>query len=596
MAYNPESFKRSKPENVVYNNDIEDIVSRPYHSMSDSELSIIKDLVRVCIENGVSNEKMLNKTYEKFRKDNKLVFRKNKLLHALLSMLDSKEIENTDNIKILKECLVKKSGKSTSGVLVITVLTSPYPNGQKFSCKHNCYFCPDEPDQPRSYLHDEPSVIRANRNHFDPVLQFYDRATTLMMNGHPVDKIELLVLGGTWSSYPYEYQEAFIRDIFYAANTFYSDVKREKLKLSDEKTINETSQCKIIGITLETRPDEITIEEIRRFRYFGCTRVQLGVQHNNNNILKKINRGHTIEDTKRALKLLKDNGYKIDIHLMPNLPFSSPELDMDMFNTVLYDPDLQADQWKIYPCEVVPWTVIEKWYKSGKYTPYSEDNLNKVIVDVKSKIHPWIRLNRIVRDIPSQYILGGNVSSMRDTFKAILESQGKVCNCIRCREIKSDIPDSYNLIIRKYFAQNGTEYFISYETSDNKILGFCRLRINNDQSFFSEIKNAAFVRELHVYGQLKTKSTASNTQHTGFGTKLMLEAEKIAKNYKVKNIAVISGVGVRGYYRKLGYTLDPDSEFMVKNIYYFDWSYYVIAISIVISIGISVIGIFSNVY
>jgi ELP3 family radical SAM enzyme/protein acetyltransferase len=432
--------------------------------------------------------------------------------------------------------------------------------------------------------------MRANRNHFDPVLQFYDRAMTLMTNGHPVDKIELLVLGGTWSSYPYEYQETFIRDLFYAANTFYDNLKRERYSLSYEKTNNETAQCKIIGITLETRPDEITIEEIRRFRYFGCTRVQLGVQHTDNVILKKINRGHTVEDAKRAFKLLKDNGYKIDMHLMPNLPFSSPESDMNMFNTVLCDPDLQADQWKIYPCEVVPWTVIEKWYKSGKYIPYPENELNKVIVDVKSKIHPWIRLNRIVRDIPSQYILGGNLSSMRDTFKTIMESQGKTCKCIRCREIKSDIPESYNLIIRKYTAQDGTEYFISYETDDNKILGFCRLRINKTQSFFPELKNAAFVRELHVYGKIKTKSTESNTQHTGFGTKLMKVAEKIAKNHKMEKVAVISGVGVREYYRKLGYTLDPDSEFMVKNIEYTQL-YNIIYISVFIGIFIIILSI-----
>ena len=300
----------------------------------------------------------------------------------------------------LRRFLIKKAQKSQSGVIVITVFTSAYPKvgekEQKFSCKWNCYYCPNEPGQPRSYLHDEPGVLRANRNDFDAVKQFLDRAVTLAVNGHPIDKVELLVLGGTWESYPVEYQETFIRDLFYAANTFFERNKRERKSLEEEKKINEKTQCKIIGLTLETRPDCITKEELVRFRKYGCTRVQLGIQHTNDDILKKINRGHTNQDAIRAIQLLRDVGYKMDIHLMPNLPGSSPEMDTEMFNYVLNSPDLQADQWKIYPCEVTPWTVIKKWYDEGKFIPYSDEKLIEVIKAVKVKVHPWIRLNRVV--------------------------------------------------------------------------------------------------------------------------------------------------------------------------------------------------------
>lgn len=267
---------------------------------------------------------------------------------------------------------------------MITVLTSPYPEYdgkvQQFSCKWNCHFCPNEPGQPRSYLHDEPAVLRANHNGFDPVLQFTDRAATLAVNGHPVDKIEVLVLGGTWSSYPHAYQEVFCRDLFYAANTFHEREKRPRQGLEEEQRLNEAAACKIIGLTLETRPDTITPDEVRRLRRYGCTRVQLGVQHSDDAILRKINRGCTNDDTVRALRLLKDVCYKargravvcaepthadrpivsadccasnanqlchvsapqIDIHLMPNLPGASPEIDREMFDRVLSDPDLQA--------------------------------------------------------------------------------------------------------------------------------------------------------------------------------------------------------------------------------------------------------------
>ena len=462
-----------------------------------------------CLDQKIDSAKSLNKAFLGLRRQHKKIYKKNYVLFVLRSLEQSGALQDhysRNEIFRLKALLVKKAQKSTSGVLVVTVITSPYPevNGkkQRFSCEWNCYYCPNEPGQPRSYLHDEPSLLRANRNNFDTVLQFYDRTMTLAMNGHPVDKIELLVLGGTWSSYPVEYQEIFIRDLFYAANTYFDKEKRERRSLSEEKAANESAECKIIGITLETRPDCITPEEVSRFRYYGCTRVQLGIQHTDRSILEKINRGCYREDVVRALKLLKDSCFKIDIHLMPNLPGATPEMDEEMFLDVLYSADLQADQWKIYPCEVVPWTVIQKWYERKEYVPYDEETLVEVLKFAKRRVHPWIRLNRVIRDIPSQYILGGvNNPSMRQEIARLMEQEGQRCKCIRCREVKGrkELTQHAVLKTRKYFASDGLEYFISFETEDElTIFGFVRLRI--PEGLLDLSQNLALISEAEETG------------------------------------------------------------------------------------------------
>ena len=392
----PEFYKKSNACETK-NFDIEDIYATWDNLVPKDKIDTCEEAVKTLASQNIQTEKEFQKAFVQLRRKYKCTFKKSELFHTY-RMLCSRGI--LEKGLPLRRFLIKKAQKSQSGVIVITVFTSAYPKvgekEQKFSCKWNCYYCPNEPGQPRSYLHDEPGVLRANRNDFDAVKQFLDRAVTLAVNGHPIDKVELLVLGGTWESYPVEYQETFIRDLFYAANTFFERNKRERRSLEEEKKINEKTQCKIIGLTLETRPDCITKEELVRFRKYGCTRVQLGIQHTNDDILKKINRGHTNQDAIRAIQLLRDVGYKMDIHLMPNLPGSSPEMDTEMFNYVLNSPDLQADQWKIYPCEVTPWTVIKKWYDEGKFIPYSDEKLIEVIKAVKVKVHPWIRLNRVV--------------------------------------------------------------------------------------------------------------------------------------------------------------------------------------------------------
>ena len=588
---------------------IEDICSfnpefKKREVIPDDKKDVFINFVKELWKYNFENKKHFLKILQKVRKKYKMSPRMFQLFYIYRELRREHNLE--ENLS-LEEYLTTKKVRRLSGVMVITVLSSPYPtyklpNGkvkkQRFSCKHNCYYCPNEPGQPRSYLKDEPAVARANKNEFDAVRQFYDRASTYYTIGHPVDKIELLVLGGTWSEYPVQYQEEFIRDLFYAANTFYDTTKRGRLSLTEEQVINENAKCRIIGLTLETRPDSITPEEIKRFRYYGCTRVQIGVQHTDDNILRIINRGCYLEDTIRAIKLLKDSCYKIDIHLMPDLPFSTPEIDNEMFDMVLESPDLQVDQWKIYPCEVVPWTVIKKWHDKGLYESYGQEKLIEVILNVKKKVHPWIRLNRVIRDIPNQYISGGNnVTNLRQHLLKMLKDRGEKCKCIRCREVKGKNidPKDIKLFVREYDASNGKEYFISFETKDeNTILGFVRLRLikNSSVDFIKPIRNAALIRELHVYGNMTSLFKFGNkknnkTQHSGFGKRLMKKAEEIAFSQGYKKIVVISGIGVKNYYRKLGYY--SEGTYMVK--YFVSIKQYLIYIFIFIFIFIYRINI-----
>lgn len=524
-------------------------------------------------------------------------------------------------------------------------------------------------------------MARANQNDFDPVRQFYDRAGTLAKQGHTVDKVEIIVLGGTWSHYPRDYQEEFCRDLFYAANTFDEDLSklgergdkaariRERRSLLEEQQLNEVAVTKIIGLTLETRPDHITPAELRRLRRYGCTRVQIGVQHTHDDVLQFVNRGHDRAAAVRATRLLKIAGFKVDIHLMPDLPNSDTEKDWEMFQDVLHGEDLQADHWKIYPCEVTPFTRIETWYKEGKYIPYTEKDprlLTELLARVKAEVHPWIRLNRVIRDIPEVSIVAGNsLTNLRQAIFEVLKSRGQCCRCIRCREVRDwpETADGLRLKVREYRSSGGWEYFISIEgghrgfgggatqralaggqkatkkeknqrkanlrdaaaqaemkaaalasanltreerkkaaaealakhrddvaaatpkpqeleaDDDNATLyGLLRLRFNDDikapSPIFPELNGCALIRELHVYGILRAAGRAEQSQgdnderpqHIGIGKTLMGTAELIAAAHNFKKISVIAGVGVRNYYRRLGYTLCGDGQYLIKEL------------------------------
>ena len=540
----------------------------------------------------INSKKEFSSTTSKIEKELKInkKIRQSHLNYFLRKLYCENNI-STENFNKIKEYIVTKKMRSQSGILEVAIMTSP----GNFSCAYNCYYCPDQPDMPRSYIKEEPAVRRAAANNFDTVEQFYDRATTYSLNGHPVDKIELIILGGTWSSYPVEYQKEFIRDLYFAANTFYSspeEKKRKRLTIKEEQNINTKSLCHIIGLTLETRPDSINIYEIKRFNYYGVTRVQLGVQHTDNKILKKINRQSTVEDSINAIKILKDCGFKIMIHIMPNLPYSSPEKDIEMFDQIIDSDKLQADEWKIYPTSVTTTsdkdnepvnTVIEKWFQDGKYIPYDHEDLMEVILHAKRKIPHWIRIGRIFRDIPLPNIIGGaDVPHMRQVLAKRLEEKGEICECIRCREVKSKKFNTDDLYYRtlRYKASGNDEFFISCESLDsnlNRLLhGFLRLRLSSDPGLnkeFSESKdgiieleNCALIRELHVYGKLLPvfSNNTGNNQHKGIGKKMLKIAEKISLQNGYFKISVISGIGVRDYYRKYGYELN--GSYMIKKL------------------------------
>ncbi|MFH0873234.1 MAG: tRNA uridine(34) 5-carboxymethylaminomethyl modification radical SAM/GNAT enzyme Elp3 [Candidatus Komeilibacteria bacterium] len=334
--------------------------------------------------------------------------------------------------------------------------------------------------------------------------------------------------------------------------------------------MNETTRYRIIGLTLETRPDHINEAEIKNLRRLGCTRVQLGIQHTDDKILELIRRGDTLANAVKSTRLLKEAGFKVDMHFMPDLPGSTPKKDLEMFKYVFISEDLQPDQLKIYPYVVNEHAQLWHWFKNGKYQPYSEKELMDLLIEVKKLTPPYVRINRLVRDIPKESITAGNsITNLRQYLQQELNQQGGQCMCIRCREPRAQSRGASTAIFktRIYRASVGTEYFLSYESKDEKtIYAFCRLRFNDspDDNFIPELQGASLVRELHVYGQMTPVDQLATTgvQHLGFGSKLMALAEKITKEKGLEKVAVISGIGVREYYRMLGYQLE--GTYMVK--------------------------------
>lgn len=552
-----------------------------YTSMVQNIYSWIQSYKQTHTESLHTIKKDFSKYLQQLMKQHRIYCKKNILVYAYREMLYKKEIQDD---YLMWQLLQKCAQRTQSGVTVITVLFSPYPNGQTFTCEHNCYYCPNEPDQPRSYLKQEPAVARANRNKFDPILQMQDRIQSLMVNGHTIDKVEIIIEGGTITSYPKSYLEDFHRDLIYCANTYFDETpKREKLSVREEIKINATSKIRIIGICIETRPDTLIDKDgnswLPLFRRWGITRIQIGVQHSDNTILKKINRGHTFEDACLAMKYLKDNCFKVDIHIMPDLPYTTPELDKKMIDTVFKSSELQPDQIKIYPCEVVPWTVIQQWHQNGKYKPYAQTNERALLDNVKYAMEicpPWIRLPRVIRDIPLTYIEGGNMyPNLRQMLMDELSREGKTTMDIRARECSRH--PQYNIqdavyVVRSYEANCGKEYFISLESRDEVALfGFIRLRIpeykvSEHHQEFEVLHNKGLIRELHVYGNVLNVGNHNNdnsyAQHKGVGKELVSMAENIAVKEECSGIVIISGIGVTKYYEKLGYT--EKDTYMVK--------------------------------
>ena len=511
-----------------------------------------------------------------------------------------------------------KGARSRSGVVSVTVFTAGSIMGSdnkelisRGGCPQDCHYCPFEkddkgnPTQPRSYLSTEPGNKRATENKHHPYAQAISRLYQLESIGHisndanDSNKIELIISGGTFNYYPKKYIEWFATCVYYACNTYY-EAKENKLNFNnvrpmktivEEKNINETSPNRVIGLTIESRPDWITpldkknpttidFSQLELYRSIGVTRVQIGIQSTNDHILKKINRGCTNNDNIIGIRRLKQNGFKTDIHIMLDLPGSSPEMDKMIIDDITAREEYQADQWKLYPTEVTPFTKIKEWYDQGTYVPYSDDHskgtsykMLDVLMYGLSKVPPYIRINRVVRDIPHISIEGGlKCSNMRQLASNRMKKKHILCHDIRNREVKFKTidPDTMLLDIIVYPSSSGTEYFIQYCSNDKMTLyGFIRLRLNKDTSDVMPcLQECALIRELHVYGQ-HTGVGSSNThsvQHKGLGSRLLHKAEDIALRHSYDRIAVISGVGVRNYYRKKGYVLG-EQEYMYKSLY-----------------------------
>jgi len=468
----------------------------------------------------------------------------------------------------LEKILQRRAVRTMSGVTIVTALTKPFP------CPGKCTYCPTEARMPKSYISDEPAAARALSLQFDPYEQTWRRLEALRKNGHPTDKVELIIKGGTWNSYPITYQYWFIARCFEACNRVRKTKVSEKMTLDQLRAEmvkiqkrNEQAKHRIIGLTLETRPDFITHKTILAMREMGTTRIEMGVQHIDQKIMDMTKRGHGLKETVEATKLLRHYGFKVDYHLMPQLPGSTPTKDLKMLRQIFSDDRLRPDMIKIYPCMVVENSELYEWVKNGTFKPYSDRKLIDILKEFKPEVPHYVRISRLIRDIPSHHIKAGNmVTNLRQVIEAEMKSEGKKCRCLRCREIghQPNIDWKKTKIkkfIDEYKSSDGQEYFMSFEDENREaVLAFCRFRIDPAGIY------PAFIRELHTYGQSVeiAKKQKGASQHKGFGKELVKTALEICKQNNVKKLAVISGVGVRDYYRKLGAKLD--GNYMVFDV------------------------------
>jgi elongator complex protein 3 len=469
-----------------------------------------------------------------------------------------------------------KPVRTLSGVTTVTVLTKPWP------CPGKCIFCPDDVRMPKSYLPDEPGAMRALEHDFDPYTQVRSRLEALTAVGHPTDKIELLILGGTFSSYRRDYQAWFVQQCFDAMNAVGGGgpyrARRggdrpiagttPALSLADIHMLNESAPHRNVGLVVETRPDEITPQELIWFRTLGVTKVQMGVQSLDDPILELNQRGHTVAEAHRAVALLRAAGFKIVLHWMPNLLGATLESDRADFPRLW--EGLCPDEIKIYPTQLLENAPLYEYWKRGEYRPYTTDELIQLIADVKPSIPRYCRVNRIIRDIPSTHVVEGNKrTSLRQDVQAEMARRGAHCDCIRCREVRGGIvkPAALRLDDLVYYPDGAEEHFLSFITPQDQIAGFLRLSLPGAGSLqagtgpaspltgLADLDGAAIIREVHVYGQSLAVGTEQSgaTQHTGLGTRLLGEAEKIARAKGYRRMAVIAAVGTRQYYLERGF-------------------------------------------
>ncbi len=464
----------------------------------------------------------------------------------------------------LLSILRRKNTRTISGVTVVAVMTKPQPCPQP----EPCAYCPGGPTtgSPQSYTGHEPAAMRGGQNNYDPYLQVRSRLEQLTAIGHKVDKIELIVMGGTFPATPAEYQSWFIQRCLDAITG------KESADLQEAKANAEAGgKTRNVGITVETRPDWAKQPHVDAMLDMGVTRIELGVQNPDDEIYRLAGRTHTVADVGEATRVAKDAGLKIVYHLMPGMPGSSPAKDLDAFRKIFGDPVFKPDMIKIYPCLVIDGTKTHQWYKDGTFKPYTTEEATDLIAEAKKIIPPWVRVMRVQRDIPARLIVAGvKKSNLRQLVHEKLAQQGKHCRCIRCREVghrfmvegvKPSL-EQVKLFSTTYNASGGKEVFISAEDKKNDVLiGYLRLRIPSEKAHRPEICAApsAIVRELHVYGPLVPvgNRSAGAWQHKGFGGELLAEAERVAREeYDLKKLLVISALGTKQYYMRFGFSRD----------------------------------------
>jgi len=494
---------------------------------------------------------------------------KSALVAAYQQLVESGEWEPDETLLAV---IRLKPVRTLSGVTTVTVLTKPY------ACPGKCIFCPDDVRMPKSYLPDEPGAMRAVEHQFDPYRQVRSRLEALSAVGHPTDKIELLILGGTFSAYTRHYQEWFVTQCFEAMNADGGQGRRRQPSPGAKKSagleeiqhINETALHRNVGLAVETRPDEITPDELAWFRRLGVTKVQMGVQSLDDSILELNQRGHTVARARQAVALLRAGGFKIVLHWMPNLLGATPGSDREDFPRLWQG--FCPDELKIYPTQLLEETPLYESWKNGQYHPYTTDELITLIADLKPSIPRYCRVNRIIRDIPSTHVVEGNRrTSLRQDVQAEMERRGTRCECIRCREVRGRKVSAAALSRADltYHPDGAEEHFMSFVTAEDRLAGFLRLSLPGEAApvtGLSDLEGAAIIREVHVYGQSLAVGTEPGgaTQHSGLGTRLLAEAEEVARTKGYRRMAVIAAVGTRQYYLDRGF--ERGELYLVKNL------------------------------
>ncbi len=503
------------------------------------DIKIIAEKIAEKIENGEIEDKYELLKYKKF-------FSQEYGLKRIPSDAELLSFVEGEKREVVIKILQRKPVRTISGVAVVAVMTSPHP------CPHGrCIPCPGGPPySPQSYTGREPAAMRASRNNFDPFKQVKERLRQLQIIGHPTDKIDMIVMGGTFPARDFAYQEWFVKRCYDAMND------REAKNLEEAKRFNKIAGHRCVGLTIETRPDWCGLVHVEKMLEMGATRVEIGAQILDDEVLYKMRRGHTVQDTIMATQIARDAGLKICYHIMPGLPGSDYENDLNSFKKMFRDERFKPDMLKIYPTLVVKPSILYEMWKRGEYRPLEEEEAVELIAEMKENVPEWVRIQRIERDIPSNLIEAGiKKSNLRQIVRKRMEETGRKCRCIRCREVGHlgiGSLEDFELKRREYLANGGRELFLSFENEES-IAAYCRLRLPGASYFFEE--NSAIVRELKVHGPMVEigKRDREKWQHMGYGRLLMEEAERQAIRFKKEKLLVLSGVGAKEYYRKLGY-------------------------------------------